>query len=223
MNTPAAHSFLKMAGAANISYDIFVYHTSSLLSCGANHRPVLLTHDEYVLSIYSYRAEQLPDDWWRAMTTAVRNVMEQCKREGKHVEVRGLCVDTTACSVVALDQNMKPLRPCLLWMDGRAADQCDYILEKAKGDPALEVNCGGQGPLSAEWMIPKALWIKQKEPKVWDQASYICEKQDYINYLLTGKLFMSGCNAAIRWHVDTRKACELQHEDKHAGRLELYP
>ena len=113
---------------------------------------------------------------------------------------------------------MKPLRPCLLWMDGRAAEQCTYIMDKAKGDPALMVNCGGCGPLSAEWMIPKALWIKEQEPEVWDRVEHVCDKQDYMNYLLTGKLYMSGCGAAARWHVDTRRACEQQHEDKDAGR-----
>ena len=34
------------------------------------------------------------------MTTAVRNIVEQCKQEGKHVDVKGLCVDTTACRFV---------------------------------------------------------------------------------------------------------------------------
>ena len=97
----------------------------------------------------------------------------------------------------------------MLWMDGRAAEQCDYILEKARGDPSLAVNCGGQGPISAEWMIPKALWIQQEEPKVWQQAACICEKQDYINFLLTDKICMSGCNAAIRWHVDAHRPVDL--------------
>ena len=43
------------------------------------------------------RAEQLPGDWWSAMATAVRNVLDQCKQQGEEVEVRGLSVDTTAC------------------------------------------------------------------------------------------------------------------------------
>ena len=107
-------------------------------------------------------------------------------------------------------------------MDGRAAEQCDYILSKANGDSALSVNCGGEGPLSAEWMIPKALWIKERELKTWEQTTFVCEKQDYLNYLLTGNFCMSGCNAAIRWHVDARRACDFQHEDKNAGRLLYY-
>ena len=74
------------------------------------------------------------------------------------------------------------------------------ILTKCKGDPALNVNCGGQGPLSAEWMTPKALWVYQNEPQIWNEAQTICEYQDYLNYKLTGKICASSCNAASRWH-----------------------
>jgi hypothetical protein len=28
----------------------------------------------------------------------------------------------------------------------------------------LQVNSGGAGPVSAEWMVPKALWLFQEEP-----------------------------------------------------------
>lgn len=50
-------------------------------------------------------------------------------------------------------------------MDMRSAEQADQVL--ATGDEALEVNSGGRGPVSAEWMIGKALWIKQQEPEVY--------------------------------------------------------
>ena len=31
----------------------------------------------------------------------------------------------------------------------------------ASGDPALRINSDGRGPVSAEWMIPKSLWMKR--------------------------------------------------------------
>ena len=68
------------------------------------------------------------------------------------------------------------------------------------GDPALKINSGGEGPLSAEWMTPKALWIHDEEPDVWENAKHICEYQDFLNYRLTGRMVASACNAATRWH-----------------------
>lgn len=88
-------------------------------------------------------------------------------------------MDTTCCSVVALDEtftyflikilrfkNMtlfftSPLRPCLLWMDSRSSPQTQAILEKARGDHSLFVNNDGEGPISAEWMIPKVKFCQE--------------------------------------------------------------
>jgi ribulose kinase len=142
-------------------------------------------------------AEQNPLDWYHNLGLAVKGAVKSIKEND--VQIVSLAIDTTCCSVVALDEKYEPLRPCLLWMDQRAHEQTKQILDQCKGDPALLINCGGEGPLSAEWMIPKALWIQQNEPNIWAQAT-ICEYQDYINYKLTGRMCASSCNAATRWH-----------------------
>ena len=91
-------------------------------------------------------------------------------------------------------------------MDSRSANQCESIINAAKDDPHLQVNSGGEGPLSAEWMIPKALWMKENEPDIWSNAHFICEKQDYLNFHLTGHMTASACNVAARWHFNAQQA-----------------
>ena len=170
-------------------------------------------------------AEQDPEVWYDNLALAVRGALDSVSDEDANLhEISGLCVDTTCCSVVALDDEYKPLRRCLLWMDARSAPQTRKILELCKGDPALDVNCGGEGPLSAEWMTPKALWIKENEPGVWEKAATICEYQDYINYRLTGIMCASSCNAASRWHWDGEEAIkEPTHDNAYPGRpMTLY-
>ena len=51
-------------------------------------------------------------------------------------------------------------------------------------------------------MLPKSLWLKQSEPEVWAQAATVCECQDWMNFMLTGRLVAGGCNVATRWHCD---------------------
>eukprot|EP00958_Prasinococcus_capsulatus_P007883 scaffold735_cov376-Prasinococcus_capsulatus_cf.AAC.25 len=80
----------------------------------------------------------------------------------------------------------------------RSAVQTEQVLSTR--DPALKVNGDGDGPVSAEWMIPKALWLKQHEPSVFARARHICEYQDFINFHLTGKMCASLNNISIRWH-----------------------
>jgi len=129
-------------------------------------------------------------------------------------DVHALCLATTSCTVVACDEHGVPLREgaALLWMDARSAPQAAEIMRLGKGDPALGVNCGGDGPISAEWMLPKALWLKQSEPQTWAAAHTVCECQDWMNFMLTGRLVAGGCNVATRWHCDGAAAVSAVDE-----------
>ncbi len=141
-------------------------------------------------------AEQDPEDWWRALCIAVPEAM---RRSGAAAgDIAAIALDTTCCTVCFLDRDMRPLRPSLLWMDVRADREAAIILET--GDAALKVNNNGRGPVSAEWMIPKCLWVKRREPAVYEAAATICEYQDYINYRLTGMMAASVNNTGVRWH-----------------------
>lgn len=89
----------------------------------------------------------------------------------------GPCRPNTSWTPALLAASFLPpggqtLRPALLWMDMRSADQAAQVL--ATGDVAVEVNSGGKGPVSAEWMVGKALWIKQNEPELYKVRSWSC-------------------------------------------------
>lgn len=145
------------------------------------------------------RAEQDPEAWWSALGDATRRAVTEAGI-GAH-DVDALCTTTTCCTVVALDAASRPLRPAILWMDVRAGAEADAVL--ATGDPALAINGAGRGPVSAEWMIPKALWLARHEPAVFRAAHTICEYQDFLTWRLTGRRAASLNNASIRWHYRT--------------------
>ena len=142
------------------------------------------------------RAEQDPEAWWSALGIATRQLLHETGIAA--TEVVALCATTTCCTVVALDAAGRPLRPAIIWMDVRAGQEAESVL--ATGDAALAINGAGQGPVSAEWMIPKALWIARHEPEIFRAAHTICEYQDFINWRLTGRRVASLNNASIRWH-----------------------
>jgi ribulose kinase len=60
-------------------------------------------------------------------------------------------VDATASTVVASNADGQHLRPAIMWMDVRAADQARRI--QGTGDPALKYN--GFGTVSAELGLPR--------------------------------------------------------------------
>ncbi len=145
-------------------------------------------------------AEQNPLDWWNGMAASVKGTM--AKAGVAAADIISVCVDTTCCSVLALDKNGNPLRACMIWMDVRSAAEADRVA--ATKDAALRVNGAGSGPVSAEWMIPKALWIKTHQPEIYNSAAMIGEYQDYINLRLTGRWVGSLDNMAVRWHYQTQ-------------------
>lgn len=141
-------------------------------------------------------AEQDPSDWWRALGRSVRQVISDVGVSAS--DVMALAVDTTCCSVVALDAKGDAVRPALIWMDVRSSKEAELVL-KTRND-ALRVNSDLAGPVSAEWMIPKALWLARHEPEQFARAKTICEYQDYINFHLTGRMVASLNNVSVRWH-----------------------
>lgn len=145
------------------------------------------------------RAEQNPDDWWHAAGVAVREALAVSGVPPE--QISAIACDTTSCTVVALDAVGRPLRPCLLWMDVRAHREAAEVA--GCGDPALRLNGGGAGPVSPEWMIPKALWLKRNQPEVWAKAVMVGEYQDYLTLRLTGRWAASLNNVTMRWHYQT--------------------
>ena len=146
------------------------------------------------------RAEQNPADWWANFVSASRAAIAEAGISGDQIEA--IAYATTSCSVVALDENGDALRPALIWMDVRASAEADAVL--ATGDPALGLNGAGTGPVSAEWMLPKALWLKRHDPEVFDRAHRICEYQDFLTFKLTGDWAASLDNVGLRWHYRNR-------------------
>lgn len=145
------------------------------------------------------RAEQNPEDWWSSFVQAARAAISESAIDPAAIEA--ITLATTSCTVVALDANGKPLRPSIIWMDVRASAEAEAVL--ATGDDALLANGGGRGPVSAEWMIPKALWIARNEPEIFEKAETICEYQDFMTLRLTGEKAASLNNVSLRWHYST--------------------
>ena len=139
-------------------------------------------------------AEQSPLDWWEALGKATRGLMADLGAP----EIDGVCVATTASTVVACKRDGTPLRPALLWMDCRAAGEADRTA--ASRHPVMAYSGGGD---AAEWLVPKSMWLAAHEPDIYAHADVICECIDYVNFLLTGRWVGSRMNATCKWNYDS--------------------
>jgi FGGY-family pentulose kinase len=141
-------------------------------------------------------AEQDPGEWWSCLTRATRGALQDSGVPAE--EIAGISVDATASTVVASDADGRPLRPAIMWMDVRAADQARRVQET--GDPALKYN--GFGPVSAEFGLPKALWLKENEPETWKGAARVGECADWAVQRLTGEATASVNTVSGKYYYD---------------------
>ena len=143
-------------------------------------------------------AEQDPDDWWTAVVAASRALLdtERCAGAGPVV---ALACATTASTVAVVDEDGRPLRPAILWMDARASAQSRHTAELAAAHPVLAWSGGSD---AAEWLLPKAMWLKQHEPAHYAGAARVVEAIDYLTFRLTGRWVGSQMNAVCKYNYD---------------------
>lgn len=153
------------------------------------------------LSFYSYPeyhprpgwAEQDPNDWWRATQDTVR----RCIFEGEiqPEEIAAISVSASSCTVLPVDRFGNPKYRAILWVDVRAFDQAERI--NATSHPILKYAGGHESP---EWMIPKALWLKENLPDVFANSDYLVESQNWVLFRLTDHWVTSLNNAICKWN-----------------------
>lgn len=159
--------------------------------------PIAFATKEYpVFHLRPGWAEQESNDWWEAAILTTKECLSESKVNPE--DIIGISVDGTSCTVVPVKENGEALRRALLWMDVRAHEQAERV---TKTNHKVLKYVGNQE--SPEWMIPKAMWLKENEPEVFKKADKIIESTDYLMFRLTGKWTASRCNATCKWNYTT--------------------
>ncbi len=121
-------------------------------------------------------SEQDPDAWWQATTAAVQAIDPSVRRS-----VRGVGLAGQMHGATLLDADDRPLRPAILWNDGRSFAQC-AALERAVPDlRAIAGNIAMPG-----FTAPKLLWVREHEPDVFAKIATVLLPKDYVRLLMTG-------------------------------------
>ena len=111
-------------------------------------------------------SEQNPQDWWDATLEAVDTL---ASRHPVQVSaVAGIGLSGQMHGAVLLDRDAKVLRPCILWNDSRADDECG-LLERALPDlGAIAGNRAMPG-----FTAPKVLWVRRNEPDIFARTATV--------------------------------------------------
>lgn len=147
----------------------------------------LLAQDvcEYdVLTPKPLYAEQWPEVWYHAVIETIQNAVK--KAGVPKEEIAGLAVSGLyGGSGIPLDENMEPVRPCMIWMDRRAEEEARWALQTAGEEKLQSVTQNGADPY---YGYTKILWMKNHEPENWKKTKLFLPPNAYVIYRLTGEI-----------------------------------
>ena len=125
-------------------------------------------------------AEQDPDDWWAATTRCVREALARAGTDPS--QVAGVGISSQAPSVVVLDDQGRPVRPALLWLDRRGRAECE-----ARSGEADAVLAATGNRMDAYFAAPKLAWLLGAEPEVRRTGATVVMANGYVVARLTGR------------------------------------
>lgn len=151
---------------------------------------------------------QEPGDYLECLRHTVRQVAA-----GYEENIAAVGIDFTACTVLPVDEALKPLERARLWKSHSAQPQADRI-NSLCAQLGMDLSSVG-GRVSPQFLLPKLLELKERQPETYEKTAYFLEAGDWLVWLLTGNQVRSACMAGFKglwngaWPVELLKALDL--------------
>ena len=123
-------------------------------------------------------SEQDPESWVSATSAAIDAL---CRDHPKELAlVRGIGLSGHMHGATLIDKAGRPLRPCILWNDGRSAKEAAEL----DADPRFRKITGNI--VFPGFTAPKLVWVHRHEPKIFGKVAKVLLPKDYVRLWLTG-------------------------------------
>ena len=133
-------------------------------------------------------SEQDPEDWWSALERGIGAVRAAAPEDFARVGAIGLSGQMHGAVWLGADD--RPLRPAMLWNDGRATREA----AEATALPWLEPGAG-LGPAPGLTACKHA-WLARAEPATHARVARLTLCKDYLRLRMTGEHATDPCDAA---------------------------
>ncbi len=147
------------------------------------------------------RAEQMPEDWWRAIVACVRQVLAQLPTAQAAERVSAISFSGQMHGTVLLNADNQPLHPAIIWADQRSAAE---VAE-------LTATVGQSAYLAAAGTLPAAgfmgvtlLWLRRHRADLLAQTHRVLLPKDYVRLRMTGNAATEPSDAASTGLYDLR-------------------
>ena len=106
-------------------------------------------------------------------------------------QVRGLGLAGQMHGATLLGADGQPLRPAILWNDGRSHAECAELERRCPSLHAISGNLAMAG-----FTAPKLMWVARHEPDVFARVAHVLLPKAYVRYRLTGEMVEDMSDAA---------------------------
>jgi len=144
-------------------------------------------------------ADQPVNRWTDALCSAVRQLLAEAGVPAEQVKAIGL--DAQVDGVVPVNKAGTPLMPAIIWMDRRAVDQCNAVMQSRTSEEVFQITGLNIDP---SHVAPKIRWLADREPEVYHKAAHFLLPGSYAAYYLTGELGVDASNASSTMLMDVR-------------------
>jgi len=134
-------------------------------------------------------SEQDPADWIEAAIAVLRGLGDDAPAAFR--ACKGIGLSGQMHGAVLLDEADRPLRPCILWNDGRATAECAAIEAAEPASRAITGNIAMPG-----FTAPKLLWVRRHEPDLFRRTRRVLLPKAYLRLALTGETIEDMSDAA---------------------------
>jgi xylulokinase len=134
-------------------------------------------------------AEQDPDLWTQAVTSAVATLVAQVGSSA----VKALSFGSQLDGMVVCDEAGRPVRPAMIWMDRRAEAQAAALAERISPHDFYR-HVGAN--LDSSHGVFKALWVRDEQPDLWKRATSLMPPGSFVLRHVTGVLAVDYSNAS---------------------------
>lgn len=159
--------------------------TTSMKCCAFDENLQLIASSsaEYSLNTQgSHIVESDPEIYWNGMCKSIRQLIEN----GLNPSDIAICgITTQGETSILLDRHGKPLRPAIVWLDDRAADQAAFLA--ANIDKTDFYQTTGLTEISGALPLAKLRWLNEQE-ELRGKIAKILLLEDYLIYRLTGEI-----------------------------------
>ena len=148
--------------------------------------------EEYPLSTLKPNwAEQNPEDWWNATVIVLKSLAASLGSAKS--EVKAIGFSGQMHSLVLLDDQLRVLRPSILWCDTRTDKECKWINETIGEENLRNIVAN---PALEGFTLPKILWVREHEPEIYSRIAKVLLPKDYIRFRLSGEFATDVSDAA---------------------------